>query len=248
MPHAETGSRCPLDRPAAQDGRACGGVTYEQLEAAVRRRTTPPQRAWLDEARRAVAADPSAIGSCFPAVGRQVGRGPLDPTAELDDLHAWRVDDAARTLLLLELGDRVGGQLELLYRHGDTAERRGVLRALALLPAGDAGIRLVEDAVRTNDPRLIAAALGPYAMARLDDATLCHAVLKCVFSGVPLGGLEGLSDRVTPDMARLLASYAHERVVAGRGVALDVWPIIDRFPPEAELAAIEAELGHPARS
>ncbi|MGH8904634.1 MAG: EboA domain-containing protein [Egibacteraceae bacterium] len=220
-------------------------MTPTQLDVAVRRRVTAAQWAWLDEARRVVTAAPAAIGCRFPTVGRNVGRGPLDPAADAADLHAWRVDDAARTLLLLALGDRVGSHLDLLYRHGDAAERRGVLRGLALLPVGDAAVHLVEDAIRTNDPRLIAAALGPYAMAHLDDATLGHAVLKCVWCGVPLAGLDGLGDRVTPDMARMLAGYTHERVVAGRSVAPDVWPVIDRFPPVAELVAIEAERDHP---
>ena len=40
----------------------------------------------------------------------------------------------------------------------------------------------------------------------------------------------------------MLAAYAHERVAAGRDVPNDVWPWIDRFPPEAELAAIADEL------
>jgi hypothetical protein len=220
-------------------------VTPQQLEAGLWRRTTPAQWAWLDEARRAVTATPEMIGARFPAVGRKVGRGPLDPAADADDLHAWRVDDAGRTLLLLALGDRVGSQLASLYQHGDAAERRGVLRGLALLPVGGAAVWLVEDAIRTNDPRLIAAALGPYALAHLDDLTLSHAVLKCVFSGVPLAGLDGLNARVTLGMARMLASYAHERIVAGRSVAPEVWPIIVRYPPVAELAAIESELDHP---
>jgi hypothetical protein len=82
-------------------------------------------------------------------------------------------------------------------------------------------------------------------MARLDDATLSHAVLKCVHSGVPLCGLDGLDDRITPGITRMLAGYAHERIVAGRSVTADIWPVVDRFPPHRELAAIEAELGHP---
>jgi hypothetical protein len=33
----------------------------------------------------------------------------------------------------------------------------------------------------------------------------------------------------------------HERVAAGRDIPAEVWDVIDRNPPGAELAAIEAE-------
>ena len=81
-----------------------------------------------------------------------------------------------------------------LYRHGDGEERRGVLRALALPGRSTArsACGLVEDALRTNDVRLIAAACGPYASAELDDDAIAQATLKCVFVGVPLGGFVGL--------------------------------------------------------
>jgi hypothetical protein len=62
---------------------------------------------------------------------------------------------------------------------------------------------------------------------------------------VPLDGLRGLGQRVTPALARMLASYALERVVAGRAVPADVWPLIARYPAQEELAAIRAELDHP---
>ncbi|MEK8109707.1 EboA domain-containing protein [Micromonospora sp. M12] len=62
-----------------------------------------------------------------------------------------------------------------------------MLRALPLLPIGGAGVPLLHDAIRTNDTRLVAAALGPYAR-HLDPAAWRQAVLKCVFSGVPRRG------------------------------------------------------------
>jgi hypothetical protein len=211
----------------------------------VRERASAEGVRWLEERVEVVSGDPGAIVAVFPAVGRNVGRATLDPEAHPHDLHAWRLDDAARTLLLVALGERLGGELEELYRYGDADERRGVLRALPLLPVGDLAVPLVEDALRTNDTRLIAAALGPYAFERLDDATLAQGVLKCVFLGIPISRLQGLDERTTPEMARMLADYVRERVAAGRDVTAEVWPIIDRFPPEEEFNAIVAELDHP---
>ena len=117
-----------------------------------------------------------------------------------------------------------------------------MLRALPFLDLGDRGLSLVEDAIRTNDLRLIAAALGPYATEHLPDASYDQAVLKCVFVGVPITGLDGIPSRVTPDGARMLGAFVHERVAAGRDVPAEVWTVVDRFPPEEEIAAIESEL------
>jgi hypothetical protein len=217
-------------------------MTLAELSAALEGRAKPEGLAWLREASAGVAADPAAIRTRFPMVGRKVGREPLDPGADASDIFAWTIDDAARTLLLLALGDAVEGELAELYRFGDAAERRGILRALEFLDLGDRALYLTDDAIRTNDTRLIAAALGPYATEHLSDAQYDQAVLKCVFVGVPITPLDGIPERVTPDGARMLAAFVHERVAAGRDVPAEVWIVIDKYPHADEIAAIEAEL------
>jgi hypothetical protein len=205
----------------------------------------PEGVAWLDEAVAEIEHDPAAIRARFPSVGREVGRDPLDPDRDPDDVHAWTIDDAARTLTLAALGDESRDELPDLYRFGDAPERRGLLRALPYLEIGEDAIGIVDDAIRSNDTRLIAAALGPYATEHLDQAAYDQAILKCVFVGVPIAPLHGLEIRATADTARMLAAFVHERVAAGREVPGEVWLVIDRFPPEAELRAIEAELDSP---
>src|SRR3954470_9145699 len=217
-------------------------MTFEELSAALEARARPEGLDWLREASAAVAADVTAIRSRFPMVGRKVGREPLEAR---DDVHTWSIDDAARTLLLVAGGRAVEGELAELYRYGDAAERGGILRALPFLELGDRALYLVDDAIRTNDTRLIAAALGPYATEHLPDAAYDQAVLKCVFVGVPISGLDGIPERVTPDGARMLGAFVHERVAAGRDVPAEVWIVIDRHPPAEEIAAIVAELDSP---
>ena len=213
----------------------------DDLWSALDQRVPAEALAWLREAVAEVEADPAAVRTRFPMAGRKVGRGPLDAGADPDDVHAWTVDDAARTLLLVALADDASGELADLYRYGDAAERRGMLRALPHLGIGADAMAIVDDAIRTNDTRLVAAALGPWATAHLDDAAYDQAVLKCVFIGVPIAPLDGLPARATPETARMLAAFVHERVAAGRDIPAEVWGVIDRFPPAAELAAIEAE-------
>jgi hypothetical protein len=207
----------------------------------------PAARQWLDEARGKVATDPSALGTLFPAVGRKVGRSPLD-RADEQGLLAGTVDDVARGVLLQAAQwptDELAREVELLYRHGDAAERRGVLRNLHLLSVGERGLPLVNDALRTNDVRLVAAALGPYATEHLDDEAFRQAVLKCAFVGVPFAAVDGLAERADDRLARMLVSFAHERVAAGREVPADVWTVVDRFPDELTSSPIVGELESP---
>jgi hypothetical protein len=202
-------------------------VTIEDLQTALKGAVADP--AWLADARSRVAADPGAIGGLFPAVGRRCGRGPLpDPDPEL---AGWTVDDAARALLLTAVplpGAALAAEIGALYRYGDAAEKRAVLRALPMLGIGDGGVDLLLDAIRTNDPRLVAAALGPYAR-HLDDAMWRQGVLKCVFMEVPLSVVAGLAGRADAELARMLAGLDGERRAAGRTMPADATALLTQL-------------------
>jgi hypothetical protein len=207
-------------------------MTMEKLTAALARRLTEDGAAWLAAARVRIAEEPAAVEVLFPAVGRHCGRGRLaEPSG------GWTVDDAARILLIAELplaGAALTEAIEGLYRYGDAGEQRGVLRALSVVDSvmrlGDAFVPIVRDAVRTNDTRLIAAALGPYGARHLDAAAYRQAVLKCVFTGVQLADISGLDQRVDDELVRMMSEFAQERIAAGRVVPDDVW----RFVPAPE--------------
>jgi hypothetical protein len=191
------------------------------IQAAVTKALDPAGAVWFTEARQQIAADRAALARLFPAVGRKCGRGQLwtdDP-----ELIGWTIDDAVRALLL------VGASFEdvtAVYNYGDAAERRAVLRALPLLDLGDAAVPLVLDALRTNDTRLIAAALGPYAAEHLPDEAWRQAVLKCVFLGIPLAWVSDLERRKDDELVRMMRAFAEERMAAGRPVPPDVLMIV----------------------
>ncbi|MEP7765148.1 EboA domain-containing protein [Sanguibacter sp. 25GB23B1] len=204
---------------------------------------TAPSDGWLSDALHAVESDPTSIGSVFGSVGRHVGRGPVDKAGDPRGIHGT-VDDAARAQLVQSLArsaspSETAERLTALYRAGDTAEKRGVLRGLdaltgdgtinpAPLPASvpnplvAAGTALVTDALRTNDPSLVAAATGPFTAAHLDQHAWRHAVLKLVFMGVPLDAVAGLDERADDELARMAADFAAERRAAGRTVPDDL--------------------------
>ncbi|GAA2096078.1 hypothetical protein GCM10009801_65370 [Streptomyces albiaxialis] len=130
-------------------------------------------------------------------------------------------------ILLLHAASPGGEALARLYEHATAPERRAVLLALLHLdppPVPRAALPLVEDALRSNDTRLIAAALGPYAAEHLDPHQWRHGVLKCLFTGVPLSAVAGLERRARGDaeLARMLTDYARERTAAGRAVPDDL--------------------------
>ncbi|MFF5106145.1 EboA domain-containing protein [Streptomyces sp. NPDC000134] len=198
---------------------------------------------WTREAQHALAANPDAVTDLFPVVGRRCGREPLPGSAR--GPYEWTVDDAVRTLLLDAPALRTPeapARLADLYLHGDAAERRGVLRALPVLDRsgrlGDSALPLVHDALRTNDLRLVAAALGTfppapgYAARHLDDHAFRQAVLKCVFTGAPLDRVTGLADRADAELLRMLRTYADERRTADRDVPPDVEDLLANHDTE----------------
>ena len=210
--------------------------------------TAPDGGAWLADALAKVAADAGALPALFPAVGRRVGRAPLDPQ-DPQGLLAGTVDDGARAQLLQALplpADQLVVEVHALYRHGDAAEKRGVLRALHLLEGiGDRCLDLVLDGLRSNDVRLVAAAVGPYGSQHLDDDAFRQAVVKCLFVGVPLAAVAGLPARVDAELAGMAVRLVHERVAAGRDVTPDVWLLIDPHPQVLEDSGVLAELDSP---
>jgi hypothetical protein len=210
----------------------------ESLTEALAARLTADAAGWLAEARDKVAGDPAAIRTLFPAVGRRCGRGPLDAaSAASGGIGGWTVDDAARAVLVAALpltGPALAAEIADLYRYGDAAEKRGALRALSVVDQagglGDAALPIVRDALRTNDTRLVAAALGPYGARHLDAAAYRQGVLKCVFTGIPLAEISGLGRRIDDELVRMLRGFAAERVAAGRPVPADVWLVVPCDP------------------
>ncbi|MET9248865.1 EboA domain-containing protein [Nonomuraea sp. NPDC003709] len=157
---------------------------------------------WQTEAVRRVEADPYAIHLLFPQAERRGG-----PTARSALLKALGGDHAV---------------IRKLYERGDSGERLAILSALSELDLGPAAVDLVEDALRANDARLVAAALGPYGSAWLDDHAFRQGVLKCVFMSIPLASVTGLERRFDAELARMLSDYAAELRAAGRPVPRDV--------------------------
>jgi hypothetical protein len=194
--------------------------------------------AWLRAAEAELGLDPDLLPRLFAVAPRRLGR------ARAGD---WTADAAGRAVLLAAVLEAPGGPARIteLYRYGDSGEKLAILRALPLLPdpggLSAAAVPLLRDALRTNDKRLVAAALGPYA-GHLDQAAWRQGVLKCVFMGIPLSAVDLLEARADLELAVMLDGLAAERAAAGRALAADAVALLRRLtaaagrPPTAKEA------------
>ncbi|MFG2549932.1 EboA domain-containing protein [Streptomyces sp. NPDC048581] len=195
----------------------------------------PAARAWLHRALDEAAANPGSHGPIsvwelrIAEAGRRCGPEHAD-AARVLILHAARADADALTRV---------------YFQGTAAERRAVVHALPHLVPGPEALPLVEDALRTNDTRLLAAAVGPYAARHLDPHQWRHAVLKCLFTGVSVDVVSDLARRAHRDteLARMLGDYAAERTAAGRSVPEDLHRVLTLTDPTATPPAPAAPRG-----
>ncbi|MFJ8673887.1 EboA domain-containing protein [Streptomyces sp. NPDC093589] len=206
-----------------------------RLHTALLDRLDAPARSWLTESLDGARADgrrPAAPEGPtaplptwelrFAAAGRHCTRREPPHTADPEAAEAARV-------LLLHAARADARTVTRLYGHGTAAERRAVLGALPYLTLDAQARPLVEDALRTHDTRLVAAAVGPYAARHLDQHAWRHAVLKCLFTDVPVAAVAELARRAAGDaeLSRMLRAYARERSAAGRPVPDDLHRVLD---------------------
>jgi hypothetical protein len=210
-------------------------VSAGTVELLLRKRLSPEAAAWFDAALDdATSTDDEALVARWSGAGRRLGRMPLALDAtEREGLpflpEGWGADECGRALLLLRaLGARpVQRHLALvddLYRTGEIRERQAVLRVLAALPEPESYLRLAVDSIRANVLTEIEAIAceNPYPARHFSDEAFNQMVLKCLFNGVALARIIGLTQRRGPELARMVAAYAAERRAAGRSVPEDV--------------------------
>lgn len=191
----------------------------------------PERAAVLDDLVAAVATTPATLDRVFPAAARRTARGPLPgSTHRLED--AVRVELVAAAASTLP-ADELLAELLAVYRFGDADEKRAVVLALGGIDAPTVdGSELLLDALRTNDVRLVAAAMGAHA-ARLTPHDWRHGVLKCLFVGVPLADVADLTTRADAELVAMVRRFADEREAAGRPVPADATALLTSTLSEA---------------
>jgi hypothetical protein len=189
---------------------------------------------WLDAEieRQRKAIDERRLGIALGLTGRRIGRADLSATP--DDVAAaqvlrrrwrpdiWGTDESARVALLLATwnGDETAFavRVDRLCATGELTEHVACLKGFAVFPAPAPLLSRARAAVRSSVQPLFEAIAchNPYPADHFDDAIYNQMVIKCVFSGVPIGTIVGLDERRSDELVRMMRDLASERRVAGR--------------------------------
>jgi len=175
-----------------------------------------------------------AFRAAYAGVPRRLGVAAtqgLSPPAELAELARphWTLADAARAFLLLSALARIDAErapalVSHLLEAGEIGEQESLLRTLILLPEPDRFAETGLAGCRTNARRVFEAMAceNAFPARYFPELGFNQLVLKAIFVEVPVRRIEGLPERVTPELERMVASYASERRAAGRAVPEDV--------------------------
>ncbi len=173
---------------------------------------------WLEESLAEARRGEGPFIRRWNAAGRKLG-------ASADDGRA-RLLRAALEVLPADEHVRL---VEELYRTGELRERVALLKALPLLPAPERFVEVGVEAVRSNAVALIEAVAcdNPYPGRHFSEEAFNQMVLKCLFNDLALGRIQGLPDRRTAELRRMVAAYASERRAAGRSVPDDAKLVLE---------------------
>jgi hypothetical protein len=191
---------------------------------------------WLD---RALLAAESGAGSivfraAYAGSARRLGARAHEPFTPAPE-HAqyvrphWSLVDIVRVHLLaraLSFAAEAGqpALVLALFDSGEMGEQESLLRTLSLLPSAGRFTSTALSACRTNATRVFAALAceNPFPARHLAEHGFNQMVLKAIFMGLSVRRIENLDERVTPELLRMVESYAAELRAAGRPVPDDV--------------------------
>jgi hypothetical protein len=220
----------PRDREVDPD------ATIELLRRWLARTLAGDAMQWLEAeiARQRDGTDERRLGMALGLVGRRIGRQDLSLSS--DDLRAahtlragwrpdlWGTDEAARVAILLATARAdyaaFAERVDRLCATGELTEHVAYLKGFAVLPASARLLGRAREAVRSSAQPLFQAIVchNPYPADHFDAAAWNQAVVKCVFSGLPIETIVGLSERRNDELIQMLRDLVSERHAAGRAL------------------------------
>jgi hypothetical protein len=212
------------------------------LETILTSRLPEEATSWFRQALHKVQAKGEATDAfliMWSGAGRRLGQVRIGAPTE-DEMRlsfypeGWSADELGRTLLLqaaldARLPEAHAPLVNELYSTGDLRERQAVLRALPHLPDAERFLPIAVEAVR-NDAVPVFEAIAcenPYPAIYFGEEAFNQLVLKCLVCDVSPARVQGLVRRVTPELRRMVESYANERRAAGRPVPADTALVLE---------------------
>jgi hypothetical protein len=190
-------------------------------------------------------------------VPRRIGKADLDLSdADLHDAaqaragwdpRGWSVDQAARILILLQVGGSgktFARRFVQLCRTADVAEAIALYRGLPLYPDPELLEAQAAEGTRSNMKAVFEAVAhrNAYPREQFSENRWNHMVLKALFVGSTLAPIQGLDARANRELAKMLCDYAHERWAAGRPVSPELWRCVGPFADAEALADLQRVL------
>ncbi|MHC2068320.1 EboA domain-containing protein [Bremerella sp. T1] len=219
------------------------------LENWILRQASDAGQAWLDTQREAVATgDLKALYMSFGFAPRKVGKADLQLTErDLNDAaearpgwkpNTWTLDQAARVLLLMSLPAEDDAAyfatVEKLFQTAEIREQICLYQALQLLPHQELFDDRLSEGIRTNIKTVFESIAhhNPLPMELMTEHAWNQMILKALFIGAALDPIEGIDQRVNPELARMLIDFAHERRAATRPIPVELWRVAAPFADE----------------
>ena len=166
----------------------------------------------------------------------------------------WRVDQAARSLLVLslfqELATKDDGEafktLEQVFGAADVEELVALYQMLPLFPHPEQYRLRAAEGVRSNITVVFEAVAlrNPYPVKHFDRLAWNQMVLKALFVNSPLYLIQGLDERTNPTLSKMLVDYARERWAAKRSVSPELWRAMGAFADETIISDWERVLAN----
>lgn len=220
---------------------------------------------WLQQQQQKLASSSykRVFFTSFSAVPRYTGKQKLQLSeADIQEAQTkcpgwlpqfWRVDQAARSLLVLTLFQERGNEeddseafktLEQVFGAADVEELVALYQMLPLFPNPEQYRLRAAEGVRSNitDVFEAVALRNPYPVKYFDQLAWNQMVLKALFVNSPLYLIQGLDERTNPTLSKMLADYARERWAANRSVSPELWRAMGAYADETIIADWERVL------
>lgn len=157
----------------------------------------------------------------------------------------WKEYEVARVILInsFPFKDEIEYLkiLDSIFETAEVKELEALYKGLSFLPSPENLVYRATEGVRSNIGTIFEAIAinNPYPARYFDENSWNQMVIKAIFIGKSLQGIEGLDTKRNRELARMAIDLAHERWAAGRTVTPQLWRLAAPFLTIENIGEIE---------